>query len=146
MAHRTGMRARGLRGVRRMRHGATSTVYVLVKTTGGDSLSSVGSTESAGITSTDAGEIVLTICEDSALTVTQMERAAAFAIASPADETLRVWRQTAKVMPVGAADRTWSFTVSPTGVVFTPSSYFLLESGAPDQIAMEDSGLVVLEA
>lgn len=121
---RTGMRARGLRGVRRMRHGPTSTVYVLVKTTGADSLSSVGSTESAGITSTDAGEIVLTICEDSALTVTQMERAAAFALASPTDETFRIFRKTESVMPIGANDRTWSFTVSPTGATFAAAGEF----------------------
>lgn len=140
---RTGMIARGLRASRRMSRGSVSTVYVLAKTTGADSLTSIGSTEAANVRSAD-GTITLTICEDSTLTVTAMERAAAFALASPADETFRIFRRTEAVMPIGAADRTWSFTVSPTGVVFSLGSYFLLEAG--DQIAMEDSGLIQLEA
>ena len=140
---RTGMIARGLRASRRMSRGSVSTVYVLAKTTGADSLTSIGSTEAANVRSAD-GTITLTICEDSTLTVTAMERAAAFALASPADETFRIFRRTEAVMPIGAADRTWSFTVTPTGVVFSLGNYFLLEAG--DQIAMEDSGLIQLEA
>lgn len=141
---RTGMIARGLRASRRMSRGSVSTVYVLAKTTGADSLTSIGSTEAANVRSAD-GTITLTICEDSTLTVTAMERAAAFALASPADETFRIFRRTEAVMPIGAADRTWSFTVTPTGVVFSLGNYFLLESGV-DQIAMEDSGLILQEA
>lgn len=141
---RTGMIARGLRASRRMSRGSVSTVYVLTKTTGADSLTSIGSTEAANVRSAD-GTITLTICEDSTLTVTAMERAAAFALASPADETFRIFRRTEAVMPIGAADRTWSFTVTPTGVVFSLGNYFLLESGV-DQIAMEDSGLILQEA
>lgn len=141
---RTGMIARGLRASRRMSRGSVSTVYVLAKTSGADSLTSIGSTEAANVRSAD-GTITLTICEDSTLTVTAMERAAAFALASPADETFRIFRRTEAVMPIGAADRTWSFTVSPTGVVFSLGNYFLLESGV-DRIAMEDGGLILQEA
>lgn len=120
---RTGMIARGLRASRRMSRGSVSTVYVLAKTTGADSLTSIGSTEAANVRSAD-GTITLTICEDSTLTVTAMERAAAFALASPADETFRIFRRTEAVMPIGAADRTWSFTVSPTGATFAAAGEF----------------------
>ena len=120
---RTGMIARGLRGVRRMAHGPTSTVYVLAKTTGADSLTSLGSTEAAGIAASE-GTVTLTLVEDGTLTATALERAAAFAIASPADETFRVWRRTEAVMPIGAASRAWSFTIFPTGVVFSVNGEF----------------------
>ena len=120
---RTGMIARGLRASRRMSRGSVSTVYVLAKTTGADSLTSLGSTEAAGINSAD-GTITLTICEDSTLTVTAMERAAAFALASPADESFKVFRRVEGSQPIGAADRTWSFTIAPTGVAFSVNGAF----------------------
>jgi hypothetical protein len=120
---RTGMIARGLRGVRRMARGADSTVYVLVKTTGADSLTSVGSTEAANIVIGD-GSVTLTLCEDATLDETAMARAAAFALSSPADGTFKVWRRTEVNQAVGSADRSWSFTIAPTGVVFSVSGAF----------------------
>ncbi len=140
------MIARGLRAVRRMAMGATSSVYVLAKATG-DSLDRLGSTDSAHQTQDEAtGNLTLRIAEDAVLDETAMIRAAAFALASESDGSFTIYRRIEDASPpLGDADRTWSFTVAPTGVVFVPASYFLLESGA-DQIAMETSGLVLLEA
>lgn len=141
---RTGMIARGLRAVHRMSHG-DSTVYVLAKTVGLDTLTSLGSTESAYVTSED-GTTTLMLTEDSTVTPNVMQRAAAFALASADDGTYRVWRRTETATPaVGQMSRVWSFTIAPTGVVFSLGNYFLLEAGV-DQIAMEDSGLILTEA
>lgn len=115
---RTGMIARGLKGLRRMSRGPDSTVYVLVKTTGADTHTSIGSTESANVVNAD-GAVTLTLVEDATLTEAALTRAAAFALASPADESFKVWRKEAAVVPMGALDRSWSFTIAPTGVPFS---------------------------
>lgn len=141
---RTGMIARGLRAMHRMSRG-DSTVYVLAKTTGADSHTSLGSTENAYIVTND-GTTTLQLTEDATVTPNVMERAAAFALSSPADGTYRIWRRIETATPpIGAASRAWSFTIAPTGVVFSLGNYFLLEAGV-DQIAMEDSGLILTEA
>lgn len=141
---RTGMIARGLRAMHRMSRG-DSTVYVLAKTTGADTLTSLGSTEDAYLETAD-GTTTLHLTEDATVTPNVMERAAAFALASTNDGTFRVWRRTETATPaVGQLGRAWSFTIAPTGVVFSLGNYFLLEAGV-DQIAMEDSGLILTEA
>lgn len=109
-----------------MSRGPNSTVYVLAKSAGADTHTSLGSTNAANVATADeGGTITLQICEDSTLTVTAMERAAAFALASPADEaTFRIFRKTGSVMPHGAVSRVWSFTVEPTGQTFAVNAAF----------------------
>ena len=142
---RTGMIARGLRAARRMSRGSVSTVYVLTKTTGADTHTSVASTESAHVVRNEDGTAVLRLTEDALLTVSTLRRAAAFAISSGVSG-FKVWRKTGDAVPAyGQAARDWSFQIAPTGVVFTAPGYFELEASL-DQIAMEDSGLIQLEA
>ena len=142
---RTGMIARGLRAARRMSRGSVSTVYVLTKTTGADTHTSVASTESTHVVRNEDGTAVLRLTEDALLTVSTLRRAAAFAISSGVSG-FKVWRKTGDAVPAyGQAARDWSFQIAPTGVVFTAPGYFELEASL-DQIAMEDSGLIQLEA
>lgn len=143
---RTGMLARGLRAVRRMARGADSTVYVLVKTTGADSLTSVGSTADAHVERRDDGTATLRLTEDSTLTATVLRRAAGFAIAS-STSGYRIWRRMGEARQAyGEAARDWLYQIGPTGEVFTAPGFFGLEDGS-GVFALEDgSGYVGLEA
>jgi len=124
---RTGMIARGLRASRRMSRGSVSTVYVLTKTTGADTHTSVASTESARVVRNEDGTAVLRLTEDALLTVSTLRRAAAFAISSGVSG-FKVWRKTGDAVPAyGQAARDWSFQIAPTGVVFTIGVPRLLE-------------------
>lgn len=124
---RTGMIARGLRAARRMSRGSVSTVYVLTKTTGADTHTSVASTESARVVRNEDGTAVLRLTEDALLTVSTLRRAAAFAISSGVSG-FKVWRKTGDARPAyGQAARDWSFQIAPTGVVFTIGVPRLLE-------------------
>ena len=118
---RTGMIARGLRAVRRMTMGATSAVYVLAKATGSDTHERLGVTDSAHQVQDEAtGNLTLQVSEDATLDETAMMRAAAFALASESDGSFTIYRRIEEAQPpLGDADRTWTFTVAPTGVVFT---------------------------
>jgi len=128
---RTGMIARGLRASRRMSRGSVSTVYVLTKTTGADTHTSVASTESARVVRNEDGTAVLRLTEDALLTVSTLRRAAAFAISSGVSG-FKVWRKTGDAVPAyGQAARDWSFQIAPTGVVFTIGVPRLLEDSTP---------------
>ena len=124
---RTGMIARGLRAARRMSRGSVSTVYVLTKTTGADTHTSVASTESTHVVRNEDGPAVLRLTEDALLTVSTLRRAAAFAISSGVSG-FKVWRKTGDAVPAyGQAARDWSFQIAPTGVAFTIGVPRLLE-------------------
>lgn len=128
---RTGMIALGLRARRRMSMGAVSEVYVLAKTTGSDTLRSIGSTSSASQSrAEDDGSLVLQICEDATLDETAMTRAAAFALASESDGTWTVYRRLGESSPpLGESDRTWTFNVAPTGVAYVIGNFLALSNG-----------------
>lgn len=104
-----------------MARGATSTVYVLAKAAGSDTHERLGSTDAAHQTQVDdSGNLTLQIVEDATLDETAMMRAAAFALASESDGSFTIYRRIENASPpLGLDDRTWSFMVSPTGVVFT---------------------------
>lgn len=108
--------------MRRMGVGPDSTVYVLAKTTGADSHTSLGSTSASNTVSED-GSVTLMLTEDDSLTATEMTRAAAVAIASAADESFLVWRVTGKTPPIGAHGRSWSFEIQATGVIYPTGGF-----------------------